>query len=110
MKTTGRALLLMILSVLLQNTRDDFSDLLCLCPGRMRTTRVFSGPLRRASSGTMTCPSSELLELAVFEKKLSLMSPCVGTLVSEQGVDAAFRLIWKGSAICPNSYSHPLAF
>ena len=38
------------------------------------------------------------------------MSPHMGTLVSEQGIDAAFRLIWKGSAICPDSYSRPLAF
>ena len=99
LKTTGRALLLMILLGLSQNTRKDFSDLLCLCSGRMRTTHVFSGPLRRASSSMMTCPSSELLELAVFGKKLSLMSPRVGTLVSEQGVNAAFGLIWKGSAM-----------
>ena len=110
LKTTGKALLLMILSELLQNTRKDFFDLLCLCPGRMRTTCAFSGPLKRASSSMMTCPLSELLKLAIFGKKLSLMSPHVGTLVSEQGVDAAFRLIWKGSAICPDSYSHPLAF
>ena len=89
----------MILLGLSQNTRKDFSDLLYLCPGRMRTTRAFSGPLRRASSGMMTCSSLELLELAVFGKKLSLMSPCVGTLVSEQGVNAAFGLIWKGSAM-----------
>ena len=75
LKTTGKALLLIILSRLSQNTRKDFSDLLCLCPGRMRTTCMFSSPLKRASFGTMICPSSELLELAVFGKKLSLMSP-----------------------------------
>ena len=83
----------MIFLELSQNTRKDFSDLLCLCPARMRTTHAFLGPLRRASSGTMTCPSLELLGLAVFERKLSLMSLCMGRLVSEQGVDAAFRLI-----------------
>ena len=92
LKTTGKALLLIILSGLSQNTRKDFSNLLCLYPGKIRTTRAFSGPLRRNSSGTMICPSSDLFELAVFEKKLSLMSPRVGTLVSEQGVKAAFRL------------------
>ena len=96
LKTTGRALLLIILSGLSQNTRKDFSNLLCLCPGKIRTTRVFSGPLRRNSSGTTICPSSDLFELAVFEKKLSLMSPCVGTLVSEQGIKAAFWLGMEG--------------
>ena len=68
LKTTGIALLLMILSGLLQNTRKDFSDLLWLCPGRMRTTCAFSGPLKRNSSGTTTYPLSDLLELAVLER------------------------------------------
>ena len=68
LKTTGKALLLIILSGLSQNTRKDFSDLLCLCPGKMRTTRAFSGPLRRNSSGTTIRPSSDLLELAVLER------------------------------------------
>ena len=92
LKTTGKAWLLIILSGLSQNTKKDFSNLLCLCPGRMRTTRVFSSPLRRTSSGTMTFPSSDLLKLAILERKLSLMSLRVGTPVSEQGVEAAFRL------------------
>ena len=64
----GKALLLMILSELLQNTRNDFSDLLCLWPGRMRTTHAFSGPLRRASSGMTTCPLLELPGLAVLKR------------------------------------------
>ena len=87
---------MIILSGLLQNTRKDFSDLLCLCPGKIRTTRAFSGPLRRNSSGTTICPSLDLFKLAVFEKKLSLMSLRMGTLVSEQGVKAAFRLGMEG--------------
>ena len=70
LKTTGKALLLIILSGLSQNTRKDFSDLLCLCPGKMRTTRAFSGPLRRNSSGTTIWLSSGLLELAVFWKEV----------------------------------------
>ena len=109
LKTTGKALLLITLSGLSQNTRKDFSDLLCLCPGKMRTTRAFSGPLRRNSSGTTIWPSSGLLELAVFGKKLSLMSPHVGTLVSKQGVEAAFRLGMEGKCKVPDSYSRPLA-
>ena len=96
LKTTSKALLLIILSGLLQNTRKDFSDLLCLCPGKMRTTRAFSGPLRRNSSDTTICFSSDLFELAVFEKKLSLMSLHVGTLVSEQGIKAASELGMEG--------------
>ena len=57
---------------------------------------MFSGPLKRNSSGTTTCPLSDLLELAVLEKKLSLMSLGAGTLVLEQGVKAAFRLGMEG--------------
>ena len=109
LKTTGKALLLIILSELSQNTRKDFSDLLCLCPGKIRTTRAFSGPLRRNSSGTTIWPSSGLLGLAVFGKKLSLMSPRVGTLVSNKASKLPSSLVWKGSAICPDSYSRPLA-
>ena len=70
---------------------------------------MFSGPLRRNSSGTTTWPSSGLLELAVLERKLSLMSPRLGTLVSEQGVEAAFKLGMERKCDVPDSYSRPLA-
>ena len=68
LNTTGKALLLIILSGLSQNTRKDFSDLLCLCPGKTRTTRTFSGPLRRNSSGMTIWLSSGLLKLAVLKE------------------------------------------
>ena len=49
------------------------------------------------------------ISMQVMEQNTIYLSPCVGTLVSEQGVDAAFRLVWKGSAMCLDSYSCPLA-
>ena len=38
-----------------------------------------------------------------------VMSPCVGTLVSKQGVEAAFRLGMERKCDVPDSYSRPLA-
>ena len=45
----------------------------------------------------------------ILHQEKKTMSPGGGTLVSEQGVNAAFGLVWKGSAMYLDSYSHPLA-
>ena len=43
------------------------------------------------------------------QKSSPLLSLRVGTLVSKQGVEAAFRLGMEGKCEVPDSYSRPLA-